>query len=186
MVWCRCLNNCIMNKINLRMSDRCSWMAVASWVVVLSALTLAGCGSRGPHVQFVEGIVLLDGQPVDGAMVFFIPHAERGETTNGLPAAGRTKADGTFQLNASAGARAGAGTAIGTYAVTVVKQEGPPIPEPDASGFLPPAPPNMVVRDVVPKVYGAADTSPLRAEVAAGKNRFRFELESSARSGKPR
>lgn len=166
------------------MSDCRSWMAVASWGVVLSAWTLTGCGSRGPEVEFVEGVVLLDGEAVDGATIFFIPHAEGGEAAKGLPAAGRTKADGTFRLNATAGARAGAGTAIGTYAVTVVKQEGPPIPEPDASGFLPPAPPNMEVRDVVPKVYGSADTSPLRATVVPGKNAFRFELDSSAKVGR--
>lgn len=175
-----------MNKISLSMSYCRTPTAVASWAIVLSVCSLTGCGSRGPRVEFVDGIVLLDGEPLDGATVFFIPNAERGETPTGLSAAGRTKVDGTFQLNASAGAPAGAGTAIGTYAVAVVKQQGPPIPEPDASGFLPPAPPNMEVRDVVPKVYGSADTSPLRATVVSGRNTFRFELDSSGRSGASR
>lgn len=147
-------------------------------VVMSAACTMIGCSSRGPKVEFVEGAVLLDGKPIDNATVCFIPQASSGDTPRGLTAVGRTKADGTFQLNAIAGARAGAGTAVGAYAITIVKQEGPPIPEPDASGYLPPAPPNMDVRDVIPKVYGSPTTTPLRADVIAGKNRFQFELRS--------
>ncbi len=147
-------------------------------VVMSAACTMIGCGSRGPKVEFVEGAVLLDGKPIDNATVCFIPQASSGDTPRGLTAVGRTKADGTFQLNAIAGARDAAGTAVGAYAITSVKQEGPPIPEPDASGYLPPAPPNMEVRDVVPKVYGSPTTTPLRAEVNNGKNRFQFKLIS--------
>ena len=47
-----------------------------------------GCGQRGPVVEMVEGVVLLDGQPVEGATVLFSPDA--GGAADGLPAVGRT------------------------------------------------------------------------------------------------
>ena len=170
-----------MDKIGICMSYRHCVVAVALGAMLFVVCALTGCGSRGPRVEFVEGIVLLDGEPIDNATVIFIPDGGSVDTPSGLAAVGRTVADGTFHLNATAGARAGAGTSIGAYIVTVAKQEGPPIPEPDASGYLPPAPPNMEVRDVIPKIYGSATTSPLRVDVIAGKNQFRFELESEQR-----
>lgn len=148
-------------------------------LLLLLAGCATGCGSRGPKVEFVEGLVLLDNQPVANATVFFLPLDAADTGQRGLPAAGRTGSDGSFQLNATQGARAGGGTAVGTYLVTVIKKEGPPIPEPDASGFLPPAPTNVTVRDLLPARYGDRKTTPLQAEVQPGNNRFRFELTSA-------
>jgi hypothetical protein len=140
----------------------------------------AGCGKRGASVEFVEGVVLVDGDPVAGATVFFSPVANAGGSS-GLPAAGRTGTDGKFLLNATAGARPGAGTAVGEYVVTVVKRESDPVPEPDASGRLPPQPPEVEVRDVLPRRYSIEATSPLRAEVCKGANKFLFELTSDSK-----
>lgn len=143
------------------------------------ACCVTGCGSRGPKVEFVEGLVILDNQPVADATVFFLPLDAEDAGQGGLPAAGRTGSDGSFRLNATQGARAGGGTAVGTYLVTVTKQEGPPVPEPDASGYLPPAPTNFKVRDLLPARYGDRETTPLQADVQPGNNRFRFELTSA-------
>jgi hypothetical protein len=157
---------------------------LAAWLVL--AVCLLGCGPRGPAVEMVHGVVLLDGQPVEGATVFFSPATGDGKSAAGLPAAGRTGADGSFRLNATGGAKTGAGTKTGDYVVTVVKQETDPLPAPEPGGPPPPPPADMKVRDLLPVVYKSGTTSPLRATVVPGKNTFRFELESSAQSGKPR
>jgi hypothetical protein len=149
---------------------------VTAVMVAVIGVSLAGCWARGPVVEFVEGVVVFDGKAVGDATVFFTPESSSGSNAPGLPATGRTGADGTFRLNGFRGARAGAGTAVGTYVVTVIKQESDPIPEPDASGVLPPAPPNQKVRNVLPVVYATTKASPLRAEVRKGRNEFRFEL----------
>jgi len=127
----------------------------------------------------VHGIVLLDGSPVEGATVFFSPQPEDGKSPTGLPAAGRTGTDGTFTLNATGGARSGAGTGIGEYVVTVVKQEGdpPPVSKPGQPPLPPPM--GMKIRDVLPVRYKNGSTSPLRATVVRGTNSFRFELSSA-------
>ena len=151
------------------------------WTVFLCVLVAAisGCGPRGPAVEMVEGVVLLDGEPVEGATICFSPAESGGKA--GLPAAGRTGAGGTFRLNSVGGARSGAGTKVGEYVVTVMKQESDPLPEPD-----PNAPPTVVVirvRELLPTAYRLPATSPLKATVKKGKNTFRFELSSSAAIG---
>jgi hypothetical protein len=140
------------------------------------AMCLTGCWSRGPAVQFVEGLVVFEGQPVADATVFFTPEISGSLAQAGLPATGRTGADGTFRLNGFRGARAGAGTAVGMYVVTAVKLESDPIPEPDATGVLPQAPPDQKVRNLLPAAYSDTKTSPLRVEVKKGRNQYRFEL----------
>lgn len=149
--------------------------ASAVMVIALCAV-LSGCWSRGPSVQFVEGLVKYEGQPVADATVFFTPEAVDGDIATGLPATGRTGPDGVFRLNGFRGARAGAGTTVGTYVVTVTKLESDPIPEPDASGVLPQAPPNQKVYNLLPAAYADSKTSPLRADVKNGRNEYRFEL----------
>ena len=158
----------------IRSSVACCIALVA---VGLVGAAVVGCGRRGPAVEMVEGIVLLDGQPVEGATVLFSP--ESGGPAGGVPAAGRTGADGAFRLNAAGGAKFGAGTKIGDYVVTVTKQDHDPVPPPDPDK-PPSGPPNVKVWDVLPVVYKHAITTPLRATVKKGKNTYRFELDSSA------
>lgn len=155
-------------------------------LLFFGTITWTGCGRRSVSVEFVDGLVIFDDQPVPDATVFFTPDpAEEGQS-GAIPATGRTKADGRFRLNAIADARPGAGTSLGKYVVTIVKHESGPLPEPDASGVLPPAPPSREAKNVLPSVYGDVLKSPLRADVRAGKNTFRFELDSSARAEKSR
>lgn len=161
--------------------DASAWLALAVCLVVA---TIQGCGRRGPAVEMVEGVVLLDGRPVEGATIFFSPAPTDAKAEGGLPAAGRTGADGGFRLNAIGGARSGAGTKVGKYVVTVVKQESdaPPAPDPN----VPPAPPGLInVRDLLPTIYKVGATSPLRANVIKGRNTFRFELDSNAAAEQP-
>ena len=57
---------------------------------LLLALAITGCGGqRGPKVEYVEGLVTLDGKPLDGASVGYSPVTPG----KGLPAGGKTDAD---------------------------------------------------------------------------------------------
>lgn len=56
------------------------------------ALVLAGCGSSGPELGSVSGIVLLDGKPVPSVAVHFQP-------ASGRPAEGITNNEGRFTVN---------------------------------------------------------------------------------------
>ena len=65
----------------------------ASGLVALAlAAFLVGCGG-GPRPVKVTGTVTLNGEPVEGATVQFVPVKE-----GGRPATGLTKADGGFSL----------------------------------------------------------------------------------------
>ena len=156
------------------MNERCTLLATCL-VVALAC----GCGRRGPRVEMVEGVVVLDGKPVEGATVFFSPAVSEGAAV--LPAAGRTVADGRFRLNAGGGATPGAGTTVGDYVVTVIKQESDSVAAPDLNA--PPIVPKEIgVRDLLPTIYKLGVTSPLRASVKPGTNTYRFELDSKAES----
>ena len=159
---------------------------------------VGGCGRSGPRVEMVEGMVALDGDPIEGVTVTFKPVGG-----TGLMAFGMTRADGQFTLNATRGGKAGAGTAVGDYAVTFTKTKGgyeiidgptaPEAPPPDIETAkaeyekwsleqaqkkprsLPP------VEYLIPKAYGDAKTSGFTATVKKGRNTgeaFRFDLKS--------
>lgn len=158
-------------------------------VGITCAGLLAGCGPRGPAVQYVEGVVTMAGRPLSGATVCF--HSVGG----GLPGAGQTDADGRFTLT-TPNARPAAGTTVGEFTVTVEKYEDwrddfpPPPPASDAQGF---ARWNATVSELVakralqepklltPEVYAKAETSPLKATVRPGRNTgpdFSFDLRT--------
>jgi hypothetical protein len=96
---------------------RQSWHAAACCLLLL--FVIGGCRRSGPVVEMVEGVVALDGDPIEGVTVTFKP-----VSGTGLMAFGMTRADGRFTLNATRGGKAGAGTAVGDYAVTFTKTKG--------------------------------------------------------------
>lgn len=147
--------------------------------LVVSAL---GCGqSSGPNVQYVHGVITLDGAPIEGATVSFSP-----EDANGIGASGMTQSDGSFTLNAQA-AKPGAGTVAGKYAVTVSKVEMPEFPNIDTDDprygtaeqeKLEQEANQAKPKVIVPEKYNTPESSPLHAEVVSGTNEFKFELIS--------
>lgn len=167
-----------------RRSTRAAWAGTAAaWLLVAAAV---GCGRRtGPDVQEVSGVVLLEGSPFDGAHVAFHP------VGGGIAAGGMTLADGSFRLTSNRGGRRNAGAVAGEYVVTVAKwrDDNPPMPpEPDS------ADPDILRKrreweaamaarkplvSLVPKRYGDAATSDLKATVKVGRNTFRFDLRSN-------
>ena len=128
---------------------------------LLALMLVVGC-HRGPAVVFVEGIVRLDGAPLEGASVAFTPV----EASGGAAAAGFTDAQGRFVLSAR-GARLGAGTTVGEYVVIVSKTMIPTAEEAKDS-------PDVVL--LTPEAYRIKESSPLRATVKKGRNRFEFDL----------
>lgn len=93
----------------MRICTRCALL-----VLFLSAVifTTVGCG-KGTLIK-VQGVVTLDGEPLAGATVSFMPVGE------GRPASGRTDADGRFRLTTS---RTDDGALPGEYKVVVVVEE---------------------------------------------------------------
>ena len=116
-----------------------------------------------PPLGLVTGRVVLDGQPMAGATVIFLPAVGRRST-------GRTASDGTYELQ-FIGTTMGA--IVGGHRVSIVKIA--PDPEyrttgrPDEQG---PQPVNLL-----PAKYGGS-ASVLSATVVAGRNTFYFALKS--------
>jgi hypothetical protein len=124
----------------------------------LIALAMGGCGGRANNLLPVEGIVKLDGKPLAGASVIFVPDGTVGQT-----AFGTARQDGSFRLATSNRD----GVSPGEYRVIVGVVQTPDA----ASGDLirqemaarqkagSPTPP------LVPAVYGDFAKSPLRCKV---------------------
>ena len=164
------------------------WAAMPAFLVVLAAGTGCNRGPVGPVVHMVEGVVTLDGAPLEEANVFFSPVGGKGA----LQATGCTGADGRFWLTSTRGGKIGRGATEGEYVVMVTKKESPPPPplafpmgSPD---YGKPAPRPLSwaeeqarIKYIVPPRYGEAKTSPLRATVSKGFNSgaaFTFDVKS--------
>src|SRR5713226_3122156 len=85
-----------------------------SALVLAAVLAGSGCGGAKKLVK-VEGKVTLDGAPLDGAMVKFMPQGGSGQ-----PATGLTGTDGKFRLTTYV---TGDGALPGDYSVTITKVE---------------------------------------------------------------
>jgi hypothetical protein len=151
---------------------------VPLFVFSVFLITATGCSTGKPDfaVEIVEGVVTLDGSPIEGVTVGFSP----ADANTGKPAVGRTDAQGKFVLTATQGGEFGKGTMIGKYLVSFSKDI--PSREPttqelanaDKTGVMPDIP----IVSVIPKKYNDPQTSGLTAEVVKGKNNFSFDLQS--------
>ena len=61
-------------------------------VLAFVASTMTGCGNDGPELAEVTGVVTVDGKPVPGAVLTFVP------TGGGSPSYGGTDTDGKYRL----------------------------------------------------------------------------------------
>jgi hypothetical protein len=140
-------------------------MAKRVGLLILGVVLLPGCG--GPKLVPVEGVVDLDGKPVEGATVVFLP-----DGVSGRPAQGLTAGDGRFRL--STVSEQGAGP--GEYKVIVTKTVG--ILPPGAEPTSPDDEQKMrkqreefdkhsekYLRSLLPSVYSSPVTTPLRCKV---------------------
>ena len=147
-----------------------------SIALVILVHVAGGCGPSGPTVEFVEGMVTLDGKPVDDCVVGFSPL-----DPGGVSAYGRTDATGTYRLTSLRGGKPTGGALAGRYAVTVTKQKVRDRGAGPGAAFQAARPADVI--DLVPQAYSRAESSGITVSVRRGRNvgpEFRFELDSAA------
>lgn len=143
----------------------------------------AGCSSNGPPLVPVSGKVTLDGKPLGGKTLKFLP--EPG--TPGQGAGATTNARGEYTLLAArpGSTRDEAGAPPGAYRVVVVEPMFPiDLPVQDANDpnaapavGLPATAPRK--KQEIPAAYTKPETTPLRAEVPANGGEINLTLESA-------
>jgi hypothetical protein len=124
-------------------------------ISLLAGLTLAGCGKGGPTRCQVTGSVTLDGQPVDGGEVLFIPSGGGG-TPDACPIV-----NGAFKGEVSPGSK--------RVEINATKDTGEVAPDglPDYQNYI-------------PKQYNVEST--LTAEIKEGDSTpMNFALESAGK-----
>jgi len=145
--------------------------------MLIVALVLVGCGGpKGLNTQYVEGVVTLDGQPLEKAMVTFVPESPGTDTKT---AVGHTDSSGKYTLTSDGGLPQ-KGALEGNYKVTISKVEITTQAEDRSS--TPPGgsrtPPKYSTQTVItPQVYSTATTTPLKATVQKGRNDIPFAME---------
>jgi hypothetical protein len=139
-------------------------------------LTTVGCGSDYVPLAEVEGTVTLDGKPLEGAEVQFVP--EPGKAVIAPRSTGRTNEQGQFKLVCDDG-RSGAMLGEHRVAVMDLKAYGdtPPSVEKGARYESADALPQPKFR--FGQIYSDLTRTPLRKEVKAGKQTIDVELKSS-------
>ena len=139
--------------------------------LLLITLVITGCGPRPIKTEKVTGTVTLDGKPLPGATVGFIPKS----TSEGNSGYAVTDDDGKFVLQTTLGA-AGAGTTVGEYSVTVTKTDmiKTGTGKNDEGKVIDIQQP----KDILPLVYANPTKSPFQVTVQSGENTFDFELKS--------
>ena len=135
----------------------------------------SGCGPGGPALQYVEGVVTLDGKPVEDANISFAPKQvlETDNDNGPLLAGGQTDANGRYKLSTSLSTGIDKGTTVGEYVVTIVKKRvtNPPTGPGQQMG-------RPIFEYTVPRVFENSDDSKITVTVVKGKNTFNFDLKS--------
>lgn len=145
------------------------WIALAG-LAIGGSQGCSGGAKDDANGRAATGKVTYQGNPVEGASVTF-----RGPSVSAF---GLTDAEGKYKLRTGSGER----VPLGTYQVSIVKKESPPVStaSTDQENYVPPdpnAPPAPAPKDLLPAKYGDAAQSGLTATVTAdGKNEFDFSL----------
>ncbi|MEZ6125171.1 MAG: hypothetical protein R3C49_18645 [Planctomycetaceae bacterium] len=139
-------------------------LSCSAFVVTVVLSTLAGCGQSpysGETRYPLKGTVTLDGTPIDGGSISFMPLDDKHKV------AGGAITNGTYSVPENQGANAGA------YRVEVhwMKPTGKKIPDSDLGGTM------DEVKEVIPPKYSTFN-SELTANVDGSNTEFNFELLS--------
>lgn len=128
--------------------------------IAMASLT-SGCGrGDGPQLATVTGTVIMNGQPLAGVNVTFIPRDK------GSPSYGGTDKHGEFRLMFN---QQRAGAELGKHDVLIEVRD----PETDDSGN----PVSTHAPPAIPARYGHPGA--LTAEVVAGSNEFDFTIDGT-------
>ncbi|WP_240907059.1 hypothetical protein [Paludisphaera rhizosphaerae] len=140
---------------------------VSSCLALIAALGMGGCGGEVDELprKPVEGAVKLDGTPLKGGMIQFMP-ADQGAAT----AAAAAVEDGKYSVSQAAG------LVPGSYKVSITSSKGS---ETAPAGAMPgdPAPP---AKEPIPGKYNAKTTLTARV-TPEGPNTFDFDLSSKSK-----
>lgn len=153
------------------------WKSLSSALLGTALLVSTGCGggdkNPGVDLEPVTGTVMLDGAPVEGAMVVF--HGEQG-------ASGITDSSGKFTLTTF---DPGDGAKVGLYKVTVSKSEMVGVDDsyndvnsPNYGKEPPPAAAGKR-KYIIAEKFSKPDTAGLTADVQSGANDFKFDVTGS-------
>ena len=139
---------------------------------LILALAVAGCG--GTRTSPVSGVVLLDGKPLAGASVQFVPQG------SGRDATGETDSNGQFAMSTF---EPKDGVMPGTYKVVISPPRGVAdtnqyASADEAMAAASKAPAKKAAGPAFPEKYTRADQTPLTQEVPV-KGEVKFELKSS-------
>ncbi|MCC9608656.1 hypothetical protein LOC68_09175 [Blastopirellula sp. JC732] len=159
----------------------------------LLVVALVGCSDPGPHRFAVEGTLLLDGKPLPYKSLALLPV----EGTTGQGAAGFSKGDGTFNLQAivPGAVRDYRGCPPGRYRVVIGEPLIPitddlaveePVSEdegPAPAIALDITPRRRPAKGGIPAIYRTETTTPLIVEVSEGVEAYEFTLESKPKPG---
>ena len=132
-------------------------------LVALLGVILIGCGGRGTTP--VRGVITLEGTPVAGATVLFMPEGQ----DSSRPASGFTSSDGTFRLTTS---KPDDGALPGKYRVLIQKTEAAKDPGAAERSALERARAKIEEKSLqkrrkptLPESYARFETTPLRCSV---------------------
>ncbi|NLX96157.1 MAG: carboxypeptidase regulatory-like domain-containing protein [Rhodopirellula sp.] len=131
------------------------------------ALLLIGCGGSGgdlPPLQPVSGTVILDGQPLKGAAVEFVPIG----TTSGTGASASTGPDGKFALKC----QGRDGAPAGEYRVVISKEVMPDGSDPPPDVM----PAESGAQQMLPPEYSDYEQTTIKKTVAEGGGTIDIEL----------
>jgi len=142
---------------------------VTCFFSVLFMVAIAGCSPKGLRVEYVEGIVTLDGDPVSEATVTFLPKVE---TPPMEMATGTTDANGAYKLSSVTG-KATSGAVAGEYKVLVTKSTVDAGAGEVEYGAVRPL---AKYTHLLPAPYRDPQKTPITVTVKKGKNTIPLEL----------
>ena len=141
--------------------------------LLVSLMGFPGCKKNTTiKTDVVTGVVTMNGSPLVGAMVSFLP------VDSGNSAIGTTDATGKYTLQTLLGA-ADAGTTPGDYIVTISKKENRPTGQQEWSESAGAMEDIMAGHELVPAKFTSKSSTPLKATVVGGQaNSFDFDVSN--------
>ncbi|MDR3198614.1 MAG: carboxypeptidase-like regulatory domain-containing protein [Planctomycetaceae bacterium] len=159
---------------------------ISFFVLTFIVLVLPGCQNNPYETISVSGTVKLDGKPIEGVKISFVP-----VSAGTMAAFGMTTQNGSFVLS-TGGAKFGGGAQPGEYNVTFSKIDVEDKYKPDKNKNLPPeefekrfgtsAPIFIAPKiHIVPEKYGNPSTSGIAPVIIEKrkKNVFNFDLSTN-------
>jgi 5-hydroxyisourate hydrolase-like protein (transthyretin family) len=134
---------------------------------------MSGCGQR---LEMVQGMVTLDGKPLEDVTVTFF--ATEGKE-QGTIAFGRTNNKGEFTISMLYSKKYGKGTVVGKYAVSFSKDKFiRELTSQEMEAIKQGQQLNIETISALPEKYLSHQTSGFIVDIIKGKNIFNFELKT--------